>query len=96
MENEIFQELVIEKLEKLARRQSNLECDFKSMLKMMKMFSEKLDKSECDFKSMFTMMEKFSEKLDKIEGTVVKIENNSTAKAEIHDYHLAPSLSSRA
>ncbi len=32
------------------------------------------------FKSMLKMMEKFSEKLDKIEGPVVKIEINSTAK----------------
>ncbi len=74
MDKEKFQELVIEKMEKIAIRQSNSECDFKSMLKM---------------------MEKFSEKLDKIEGTVVKIENNSTAKvralfdkADIQDYRL--------
>ena len=74
MDKEKFQELVIEKMEKIAKRQSNSEYDFKSMLKI---------------------MEKFSEKLDKIEGTVVKIENNSTAKvralfdkADIHDYRL--------
>ncbi len=69
------------RIDELDKRQSNLECDFKVMLKMMEKFNEKLDS--------------FGQNQERLERIVLRMENDSTTKvralfekSDIHDYRL--------
>ncbi len=57
------------RIDELDKRQSNLECDFKVMLKMMEKFNEKLDS--------------FGQNQERLELIVLRMENDSTTKGSI-------------